>query len=107
MTPFVKDFCHQVLWRVAHGRRAIIVADAILGEVVVCGLHVSLHVEENALGFEVVVDDVQMVKVFDRLQDFGSVGSATVLTETTHTVQLARGLKRIMDLHSERVPDSL
>ena len=64
-----------------------------------------------------------MVQVYDRHEDFGGVGPATVFTETTrtdkmedwvttwkefgHEVQLARGLKRIVDLDNERVGDNL
>ena len=62
---------------------------------------------EKVLGFEVVVDDVHMVKEFGRQENFGCVGLATVLAETTRDVQLARSLERIMYLHDERVPDSL
>ena len=42
-----------------------------------------LQIEENVLGFEVAVDDVQVVKVFDREEGFRRVGPAAVLTEKT------------------------
>ena len=60
----------------------------ILPEIEVCELHVSFHVEENVHGFEVAVGDVQVVKVFDRQEDFRSVGPAAVLTRTTRMTKM-------------------
>ena len=87
MTLFVKDFCYQVLGRATHGRRATSVADAILAEVEVSVLRVPSMSERLFSGFEVALDDVQVVQVLARQDDFGGVGPATVLTETTRTVK--------------------
>ena len=62
-----------MLGRATRGSLAMFVEDAFLVEVEVCDFHVSLRIDENVLGFQVAEDTVQVVKVFDRQEDFGSV----------------------------------
>ena len=59
----------------------------ILVDIEVCELHVSFHIDENDHGFEVTVYDVQVVKVFDRQEDFRSVGPAAFLMRPSRTTR--------------------
>ena len=59
-------FGREVERRAAESRRPVLLADVLLGEAKVRELDVAVVVDQDVLGLEVPVDDVQLVQLAER-----------------------------------------
>ena len=112
-------FGREVERRAAECRRPVLLADVLLGEAKVRELDVAVVVDQDALGLEVPVDDVQLVQLAERQRQLRQeelrlgdgegllvaqvVVELTALDEVDDEVELIRRREGVVKLHEERV----
>mmetsp|Transcript_10300 Transcript_10300/g.23534 ORF Transcript_10300/g.23534 Transcript_10300/m.23534 type:complete len:208 (-) Transcript_10300:615-1238(-) len=95
--------CH-VVGRANHAKSAIIVALVILAVTKVGEANVTFVVEEDVFGLEVPVDDVHLVKILERQDDFCCIESSPWLRKVLLSCYVREKLPSVDKVHDETQP---
>lgn len=82
------------LGRTAEGGRGAVGLDVLLAQAEVGEDDVTLRVQQDVLGLQVPVDDVERVQVAQRASDLGGVETSPRLQEAALTLEVVEELKR-------------